>query len=59
MPGGWWATLRLPRALLPPGLRAGSAFANVGGLLLAHGRMPGAFPDFHQPGAWPALHLGA
>ena len=58
-PGGWWATLRLPRALLPPGLRAGNAFAIAGGELLAHHPVPGAVPDFHQPGAWPALRLGS
>jgi len=57
MPGGWWATLRLPRALLPAGLRAGSAFAIAGGELLAHQPVPGSVPDFHQPGAWPALRL--
>jgi hypothetical protein len=59
MPGGWWAALRLPRALLPRGVRAGNAFASAGGELLAHHPVPGAAPDFHQPDAWPALRLGA
>jgi hypothetical protein len=57
--GGWWSALRLPRALLPPGIRAGNAFAIAGGELLAHQPVPGAAPDFHQPDAWPPLRLGA
>jgi hypothetical protein len=56
--GGWWATLELPRSVLPAGLRAGNAFAIAAGELLAHSPVPGAFPDFHQPDAWPALRLG-
>jgi hypothetical protein len=59
LPGGWWAALRLPRSLLPEGIRAGNAFAHAAGELLAHRPVPGTFPDFHQPRAWPALRLGA
>jgi len=52
------AALRLPRALLPPGLRAGNAFAIAAGRYLAWQPVPGAAPDFHQPERWPALRLG-
>jgi hypothetical protein len=57
-PGGaWWASLHLPRALLPPDVRAVNAFASAGGELLAHRPLPGAAPDFHQPDRWPAARL--
>jgi hypothetical protein len=56
-PGGWWASLRVPGALLPAGIRAVGAFAHAGGLLLAHHPVPGPEPDFHQPDLWPAARL--
>jgi hypothetical protein len=57
-PGGaWWAALRLPLALVPPGVRALDAFAIAGGELLANRPLPGPFPDFHQPDRWPAARL--
>ena len=55
--GERWAALRLPRSLLPAGLRAGNAFAIAGGRLLAWRPVPGERPDFHQPERWPALRL--
>lgn len=57
--GARWAVLRLPRTLLPEGLRAGNAFAIAGGRFLAWHPVPGAAPDFHQPSRWPALRLAA
>jgi len=56
--GERWAALRVPRSLLPAGLRAGNAFAIAGGRFLAWRAVPGAQPDFHQPERWPALCLG-
>jgi hypothetical protein len=55
--GARWSALRLPRALLPAGLRAGNAFAIAGGRFLAWRPVPGAAPDFHQPSRWPTLRL--
>jgi hypothetical protein len=57
-PGGWWARAALPLALLPPDLRAVNAFAIAAGRFLAHHPVPGAAPDFHQPGSFPAVRLG-
>jgi hypothetical protein len=53
----WRSTLRLPLALVPAGLCALNAFAIVGGSFLAHHPVPGASPDFHQPGAFPRAAL--
>jgi hypothetical protein len=55
--GAWWAALELPVALLPAGVRAVAAFAIAEGRHLAHRPLPGAAPDFHQPGCWPAARL--
>jgi len=49
----WHATLRLPLALVPPGLCALNAFAIAGGGFFAHHPVPGAAPDFHQPQRFP------
>jgi hypothetical protein len=49
----WLAQLRLPLSLVPSGLCALNAFAIAGGGFLAHGALPGATPDFHQPRAFP------
>jgi hypothetical protein len=53
----WYARLRLPLALLPPGLQALNAFAIAGGSHFAHHAVPGAAPDFHQPDAFPRAVL--
>jgi hypothetical protein len=50
---GWQASLRLPLALVPPGLCALNAFAIAGGSFLAFHAVPGAAPDFHQPASFP------
>jgi hypothetical protein len=55
----WHASLRLPLALVPQGLCAVNAFAISGGRFLAHARVPGAAPDFHQPHAFPRAVLAA
>ncbi len=56
--GAWWASLSVPRALLPLDVRAVNAFAIAAGELLAHAPLPGAHADFHQPERWPAARLG-
>jgi hypothetical protein len=53
----WWATLRLPLALLPRGLRSINAFAIASGHFLAYHPLPGPAADFHQPDRWPAARL--
>jgi hypothetical protein len=58
-PDRWHASLRLPLALLPPGLRALNAFAIAGGSFLAFAPVPGAVPDFHQPEAFPRAALAS
>jgi hypothetical protein len=58
-PGGWWARVALPLAVLPPGLCAANAFAIAGGRFLAHHPLPGATPDFHQPATFPLLTKGS
>jgi hypothetical protein len=42
---------------VPSGLRAANAFAIACGRFLAHHPVPGDEPDFHQPGAYPAVRL--
>jgi hypothetical protein len=57
--GGWRSTLVLPWPLVPRELCALGAFAIAGGAFLAAHPLPGAAPDFHQPGAYPRARLAA
>jgi len=50
---GWRSRVRLPRALVPPGLSALNAFVIAGGAHLAYAPLPGSAPDFHQPARFP------
>jgi hypothetical protein len=56
---GWRSTLVLPWTLVPRQLVALGAFAIAGGAFLAAHPLPGAAPDFHQPGAYPRARLVA
>jgi hypothetical protein len=49
--------LRIPSSLLPHEIRALNAFAIIGGEHLAFRPVPGAAPDFHQPGHFPEARL--
>jgi hypothetical protein len=55
--GAWWATLRLPLALVPSELRAVNAYAIAAGRFLAYHPLPGPQADFHQPDRFPAARL--
>jgi hypothetical protein len=51
-------TLRVPLAIVPPGLRRLGAFAIAGGVFLAHAPVPGEAPDFHRPDRWTPARFG-
>lgn len=54
---GWRTGFTLPWSCIPQPVRALNAFAIVGGVHLAFHPVPGAEPDFHQPGSYPAALL--
>ena len=54
----WRSTLTLPEDFLPTGVCAVNAFVIAGGHHLAWHPVPGARPDFHQPGCFPRVSLG-